>query len=167
MLRSALARQLQRTVPKWQVVGQQQFSRMVPVSRCNAHQFMQRHVLCASSQLLRHSSTSAKPSSAVEKPSSSSAKPRKLPRPPPPPEDGLTRYPSFSSPQGVLRGLDLFGTVVFAYSGCVTAGNCGMDLLGCMIVGTVTAVGGGTIRDVFLGNVPVFWMTEVEVRNLS
>jgi Glycine transporter len=163
MLRGALARQLQRAVPTWQAAGQQQFSKIVPVSRCNAHQMMQRHVLCAGSLALRQSSTSAKPSSSVEKPSSSSAKVRKLPRPPPPPEDGLTRYPSFSSPQGVLRGLDLFGTVVFAYSGCVTAGNCGMDLLGCMIVGTVTAVGGGTIRDVFLGNVPVFWMTEVEV----
>eukprot|EP00611_Tribonema_gayanum_P002449 TRINITY_DN11823_c0_g1_i1.p1 TRINITY_DN11823_c0_g1~~TRINITY_DN11823_c0_g1_i1.p1 ORF type:complete len:139 (-),score=1.34 TRINITY_DN11823_c0_g1_i1:381-776(-) len=66
--------------------------------------------------------------------------------------DGLTRYPSLSSPQGVLRGLDLFGTVVFAYSGCVTAGQAGMDLLGCTIVGTITAVGGGTVRDLLLGD---------------
>ncbi|KAG5182247.1 UPF0126 domain-containing protein [Tribonema minus] len=90
------------------------------------------------------------------------AKPKKLPPPPPPHEDGLTRYPSLSSPQGVLRGLDLFGTVVFAYSGCVTAGQAGMDLLGCTIVGTITAVGGGTVRDLLLGNTPVFWMTETE-----
>eukprot|EP00612_Vaucheria_litorea_P000531 CAMPEP_0171452996 /NCGR_PEP_ID=MMETSP0945-20130129/883_1 /TAXON_ID=109269 /ORGANISM="Vaucheria litorea, Strain CCMP2940" /LENGTH=289 /DNA_ID=CAMNT_0011977779 /DNA_START=87 /DNA_END=957 /DNA_ORIENTATION=+ len=86
----------------------------------------------------------------------------KLPKQKPPSDDGLTRYPSLSSPQGILRGLDLFGTFVFSFSGCVTAGEAGMDLLGCMIVGTITAVGGGTLRDVFLGNMPVFWMTEVE-----
>jgi uncharacterized membrane protein YeiH len=42
------------------------------------------------------------------------------------------------------------------------AGYSGMDSLGCTIVGAITATGGGTIRDVFLGNVPVFWMVEVE-----
>jgi Glycine transporter len=113
--------------------------------------------LCTQSQALRsikllHSSASPPP-----------AKPRTLPRPAPPPEDGLTRYPSMSSPQGVLRGIGQFATVVFAYNGCVTAGTCGMDLLGCVVVGTVTAVGGGTIRDAMLGNFPVFWMKEVEV----
>jgi Glycine transporter len=95
--------------------------------------------------------------------SSPPAKPRTLPRPPPPPEDGLTRYPSISSPQGILRGIGQFATVVFSYNGCVTAGTCGMDLLGCVVVGTVTAVGGGTIRDAMLGNFPAFWMKEVEV----
>jgi hypothetical protein len=33
------------------------------------------------------------------------------------PVDGLTRYPSLSTHQGILRGLDLFGTGVFALSG--------------------------------------------------
>lgn len=33
---------------------------------------------------------------------------------------------------------------------------------GCMIVGTITATGGGTVRDVLLGNTPVFWMHETE-----
>ncbi|CAM9137814.1 unnamed protein product [Ectocarpus sp. 12 AP-2014] len=79
-----------------------------------------------------------------------------------PPEDGLTRYPTFRSPQGVLRGLDYLGTTVFAISGTVTAGQVGMDLLGCIIVGTITATGGGTVRDVLLGNTPVFWMHETE-----
>jgi Glycine transporter len=113
--------------------------------------------LCTQSQALRsikllHTSSSPPHS-----------KPRTLPRPAPPPEDGLTRYPSLSSPQGILRGVGQFATVVFAYNGCVTAGTCGMDLLGCVVVGTVTAVGGGTIRDAMLGNFPVFWMKEVEV----
>eukprot|EP00996_Jenningsia_fusiforme_P001575 NODE_2449_length_1198_cov_28.174064_g2234_i0.p1 GENE.NODE_2449_length_1198_cov_28.174064_g2234_i0~~NODE_2449_length_1198_cov_28.174064_g2234_i0.p1 ORF type:complete len:295 (-),score=35.06 NODE_2449_length_1198_cov_28.174064_g2234_i0:241-1125(-) len=76
-------------------------------------------------------------------------------------DDGMPRYPAMS-PGGILRGLDYFGTVVFALSGTVTAGLTGMDLLGCTIVGTITAVGGGTIRDVLLGNGPVFWMVETE-----
>eukprot|EP00903_Cladosiphon_okamuranus_P006792 g6620.t1 len=79
-----------------------------------------------------------------------------------PPEDGLTRYPTLRSPQGVLRGLDYLGTTVFAISGTITAGQVGMDLLGCIIVGTITATGGGTVRDVLLGNTPVFWMQETE-----
>ncbi|CAN0477518.1 unnamed protein product, partial [Scytosiphon promiscuus] len=33
---------------------------------------------------------------------------------------------------------------------------------GCIIVGTITATGGGTVRDVLLGNTPVFWMHETE-----
>ena len=76
--------------------------------------------------------------------------------------DGLTRFPTLSSPNGVLRGLDWFGTIAFASSATVTAGCCGLDLLGCTIVGTITAVGGGTLRDLFLGSVPVFWMVETE-----
>ncbi|CAM9421179.1 unnamed protein product [Ascophyllum nodosum] len=79
-----------------------------------------------------------------------------------PPEDGLTRYPTLSSAQGILRGMDYMGTAVFALSGTVTAGQSGMDLLGCVIVGTITATGGGTVRDLLIGNNPVFWMEETE-----
>ncbi len=61
------------------------------------------------------------------------------------PEDGLTRWPSLSTHQGILRGLDWFGTSVFALAGSAAAGNCGMDILGCTVVGTITAVGGGTV----------------------
>ncbi len=38
----------------------------------------------------------------------------------------------------------------------------GMDMLGCTIVGTITAIGGGTIRDLLIGNAPVFWAFEYE-----
>eukprot|EP01125_Pyxidicula_operculata_P001632 TRINITY_DN11475_c0_g1_i2.p1 TRINITY_DN11475_c0_g1~~TRINITY_DN11475_c0_g1_i2.p1 ORF type:complete len:312 (-),score=57.11 TRINITY_DN11475_c0_g1_i2:82-1017(-) len=76
--------------------------------------------------------------------------------------DGLTRYPDLSPP-GILRFLDYFGTVVFAVGGCITAGMYGMDALGCTIVGAITAVGGGTIRDMLLGKERrVFWMEETE-----
>jgi len=85
---------------------------------------------------------------------------------PPVHTDGMPRFPSTSA-GGLLRGLDYFGTVVFALGGSVTAGLAGMDLLGCTIVGTVTAVGGGTVRDLLLGNFPVFWMLETEYVVLS
>eukprot|EP00899_Mesostigma_viride_P017769 jgi/Mesvir1/25994/Mv20962-RA.2 len=80
---------------------------------------------------------------------------------PPVVHDGMPRYPNISPP-GALRAMDLFGTGVFALSGTLTAGIAGMDLLGCTIVGTITAVGGGTIRDILLGKGPAFWMDEIE-----
>src|SRR5690554_569184 len=47
-------------------------------------------------------------------------------------QDGMTRFPAFNSSMGLLRGLDYFGTLVFAISGTVTAGAAGMDILGCV-----------------------------------
>mmetsp|Transcript_20023 Transcript_20023/g.52058 ORF Transcript_20023/g.52058 Transcript_20023/m.52058 type:complete len:490 (+) Transcript_20023:128-1597(+) len=61
-----------------------------------------------------------------------------------------------------LRGLDYVGTVAFAASGTMVAGHAGMDILGCTMVGTITSLGGGTIRDLLLGRTPVFWFREVE-----
>ncbi len=43
----------------------------------------------------------------------------------------------------------------FALSGSLQAGMEGMDVLGCVLVGSVTALGGGTMRDVLLGRTPV------------
>ena len=54
------------------------------------------------------------------------------------------------------------GTVAFAASGTMVAGHAGMDILGCTMVGTITSLGGGTIRDLLLGRTPVFWFREVE-----
>jgi len=50
------------------------------------------------------------------------------------------------------------GDVAFAFTGAVAAGTEGMDLLGCMVVGFVTALGGGTVRDVLLGRFPIWWL---------
>lgn len=50
-------------------------------------------------------------------------------------QDGMARFPALTSPGGLLRGLDYFGTVVFAISGTVTAGAAGMDILGCVQLG--------------------------------
>lgn len=77
-------------------------------------------------------------------------------------DDGLTRWPELTSPNGVLRTMDWIGTLSFASSACILAGSYGMDLMGCIIVSTITSIGGGTIRDILIGNTPVFWMEEVE-----
>ena len=54
--------------------------------------------------------------------------------------------------------LDLLGTVAFAISGALAAMNRKMDLFGIFIIAFVTAIGGGTIRDILIGNTPVTWM---------
>lgn len=52
-----------------------------------------------------------------------------------------------------------FGIVVFAISGALAAGRRYMDPIGYLLVGTVTAIGGGTVRDLLLGR-PVFWIED-------
>ena len=54
--------------------------------------------------------------------------------------------------------LDLLGIAVFAASGALAAGRKQLDLLGVLVLALVTAVGGGTLRDVLLGRHPIFWL---------
>jgi uncharacterized membrane protein YeiH len=56
--------------------------------------------------------------------------------------------------------LDLIGVAVFAVSGALAAGRRGLDLLGVLVLATVTAIGGGTIRDVLLDRHPIFWLAD-------
>lgn len=60
----------------------------------------------------------------------------------------------------LLYLLDLIGVSVFAVSGALAAGRRGLDLLGVIVLGAVTAVGGGTIRDVLLDRHPIFWLAD-------
>ena len=57
--------------------------------------------------------------------------------------------------------LDLLGTLVFAISGTITGIDRKLDLFGAGLVGFVTAVGGGTLRDVLMGSHPVGWMMDL------
>ncbi len=57
--------------------------------------------------------------------------------------------------------LDIIGTLVFAVSGVITAIDSDFDVVGASIIGMVTAVGGGTLRDVLIGQTPVGWMTDL------
>jgi uncharacterized membrane protein YeiH len=56
--------------------------------------------------------------------------------------------------------LNWFGICVFAVSGALVASRKEMDIVGFAMLGTVTGIGGGMIRDVLLGNLPVFWVKE-------
>jgi uncharacterized membrane protein YeiH len=55
--------------------------------------------------------------------------------------------------------LDFVGVAVFAMSGALAAGRKGFDLLGVVVIATVTAIGGGTVRDVLLDR-QVFWIVQ-------
>lgn len=55
--------------------------------------------------------------------------------------------------------IDYVGTFAFAISGIRLASKKNFDLFGALIVGFVTAVGGGTLRDIMLGKTP-FWFTQ-------
>lgn len=57
--------------------------------------------------------------------------------------------------------LDILGTIAFAISGVLVAFNKKMDLFGILIIAFVTAVGGGTLRDLLIGNTPVSWMLDM------
>ncbi len=58
----------------------------------------------------------------------------------------------------LLYYIDMFGTAVFAISGVLLAGRLKMDPFGVTVLASVTAIGGGTIRDMALGATPVFWI---------
>lgn len=60
----------------------------------------------------------------------------------------------------LLYILDLFGVAVFAISGALAAGRKSLDLLGVVIIAVVTAVGGGTTRDLLLDRHPIFWIAD-------
>ena len=51
--------------------------------------------------------------------------------------------------------------MAFAMSGALTAMNKKMDPFGVFIIAFVTAVGGGTLRDVLIGRTPVGWMLDI------
>jgi uncharacterized membrane protein YeiH len=57
--------------------------------------------------------------------------------------------------------LDILGTISFAISGVLIAMNKRMDVFGVLIIAFVTSVGGGTLRDVLIGNTPVSWMLDM------
>jgi uncharacterized membrane protein YeiH len=57
----------------------------------------------------------------------------------------------------LLYLLELFGVAVFAVSGALAAARKNMDLFGIIVIAAVTAIGGGTLRDVLLDRHPIFW----------
>ncbi|MFT6661743.1 MAG: putative membrane protein YeiH [Maricaulis maris] len=56
--------------------------------------------------------------------------------------------------------LDYAGIGFFAYSGGMLAARKSLDPFGAVIIGAVTGMGGGTLRDILLGSLPVYWIAE-------
>lgn len=60
----------------------------------------------------------------------------------------------------LLLIIDILGTIAFAVSGGLTAMKKRLDLFGIFIIAFVTAVGGGTLRDILI-DAPVTWMNDL------
>jgi uncharacterized membrane protein YeiH len=60
-------------------------------------------------------------------------------------------------PVTALQLMDYLGVAVFAVSGVLAAGRKHLDWFGVLVIATVTAIGGGTLRDLLIDR-PVFWL---------
>ena len=60
----------------------------------------------------------------------------------------------------MLYLLDLAGTAVFAISGALAGIHLGLDLFGVLVLAAVTAIGGGTLRDLLVNRHPVSWIAD-------
>src|SRR5215469_15852918 len=58
----------------------------------------------------------------------------------------------------VVNIITIAGLAAFTVSGVIVAKRKDMDAFGCMSVAFITALGGGTLRDVLLGRYPLFWI---------
>ncbi len=56
--------------------------------------------------------------------------------------------------------LGMLGVAVFAASGSLAAGRKSFDLLGVVVISVITAIGGGTLRDLLLDRHPIFWIAD-------
>lgn len=62
-------------------------------------------------------------------------------------------------PSHFLFVIDILGTISFAISGAFLAMEKKLDPFGVLVISFVTAIGGGTLRDTLIGNLPVGWLT--------
>lgn len=60
----------------------------------------------------------------------------------------------------LLTVFDMVGCAVFALSGVLAAGRKRLDWFGVIVVALITAIGGGTVRDLLLDRHPIFWLKE-------
>ncbi|HRB86868.1 MAG TPA: trimeric intracellular cation channel family protein [Bacteroidia bacterium] len=58
----------------------------------------------------------------------------------------------------LLKLIDIAGIAVFSISGVFAAMEKKLDVFGVFIIAFITALGGGTLRDVLIGQLPVSWM---------
>lgn len=68
--------------------------------------------------------------------------------------------PTYELQTPLVAAIELLGICVFAITGALAARGKEMDLVGLTVIAVVSAMGGGTIRDLLLGALPVFWVTQ-------
>jgi uncharacterized membrane protein YeiH len=61
-------------------------------------------------------------------------------------------------PLSLMEFLDYAGVAVFAATGALAASRKELDVIGFLFLSAVTGIGGGTLRDLILGRLPVFWV---------
>ena len=61
----------------------------------------------------------------------------------------------------ITDGIEILGTIAFAISGSFAAMQRRLDPFGVLIIAFVTSIGGGTLRDLLLGDTPVAWMRNI------
>jgi uncharacterized membrane protein YeiH len=61
---------------------------------------------------------------------------------------------------GVIHVVDMLAVGVFAITGALAAAERKLDILGFILFGTITGIGGGTVRDLLLGTDTVFWIAD-------
>lgn len=61
-------------------------------------------------------------------------------------------------PTNFLYIIDILGTFAFAVSGAFFAMEKKLDPFGVLILSFITAIGGGTLRDIMIGDLPVGWL---------
>lgn len=64
-------------------------------------------------------------------------------------------HPAFSRWEGVLLGLDAAGLALFCVNGALKASDAGLDVVPAALLGMITGIGGGIVRDVLANRVPV------------
>ncbi|HEX9021382.1 MAG TPA: trimeric intracellular cation channel family protein [Nitrospirota bacterium] len=62
----------------------------------------------------------------------------------------------------LIKTIEILGIIAFALTGFYAARKKGMDLIGVYSLGMVTALGGGSLRDIILNRHPLFWIEHYE-----
>lgn len=59
----------------------------------------------------------------------------------------------------LIKIINVLGTIAFAVSGTAMAMSKRLDIFGILVIAFVTSIGGGTLRDILIGNLPVGWLS--------
>ncbi len=62
----------------------------------------------------------------------------------------------------IFSTLDILGLIAFAISGALAGIEKKLDFFGVFVIAMVTSIGGGTLRDLLIGNTPVFWLLNLQ-----